>query len=175
MFFRSQVNDSWSVVGAFLALGVTSGEVVLKMKLSSALMDLGVWRGECFVNVLTKERCVLWRMLWVTPVLQRICILLQSVFVSNCYDNCTSQSYSPPALIQVGCVPCTRQSRNWVPSSLSRVEVLGKRVVWFLMEPVLLKKWLCGLCDGKMGGMFCRLGLADGWLDYAVFRIPLGL
>lgn len=59
----------------------------------------------------------------------------------------------PPDLIQVGCEPCTRQSRNRVPSAPFRVEVLGKGVVWLLMEPVLYKKWLHGMCDGKMGGM----------------------
>lgn len=53
-------------------------------------------------------------------------------------------------LIQVGCVPCPRQSMNLVPSSPSRVEVFGKGVV--LMEPVLFKKWLPGMCDAKMGG-----------------------
>lgn len=52
-------------------------------------MDLGVWKGKCLGNI-----PVLGRMLWGTPVLQRICILLQSVFVSNCYDNWTSHSYS---------------------------------------------------------------------------------
>lgn len=56
---------------------------------------------------------------------------------------------------------------NLVPPSLSRVEVLGKGVVWLLMKPGLFKKWLYGMCEGKMGGMSCRLGLADGWLDYA--------
>lgn len=53
----ARMNDSWSVVGPFLALGVTSGEVVLKMKSCSALIvDLGISQGQCFVNVLTKER-----------------------------------------------------------------------------------------------------------------------
>lgn len=56
---------------------------------------------------------------------------------------------------------------NLVPPSLSRVEVLGKGVVWLLMKPGLFKKWLYGMCEGKMGGMSCRLALADGWLDYA--------
>lgn len=55
-------------------------------------------------------------------------------------------------LIQMGSVPCTGQNMNLFPSFPSRVEVLGKAVVWLLMEPVQLKKWFSGMCDAKMEG-----------------------
>lgn len=80
-------------------------------------------------------------------------------------------SLPPVLLIQVGCVPCTRQSMTLVLSSLSRVVVLGKRVVWLLMEPVLFQKWLYGMCGGKMGE--CLVDSALQMVDWIMLNLGL--
>lgn len=158
MFFRCQSEWQLVSVGAFLALSFTSGKDVLRWNLCSALMDLGIWKGECFVTVLTKARSVLGRMLWVTPMLQRICILLQFIFVSNCYDSCTSQSFLSPQPWSRWVV-CHVQGKAGIESHhlLPGLKFLDKG--WFGCLCSLFCSWLCGLCDGKMGECFVGLAL----------------